>query len=362
MPLPLAPTGSQGPHRRTSTPKTDAGAGQDERGPQERRRIRVMGIVQGVGFRPFVYRRALALGLVGWVRNDRSGVLIDVEGPPRRLDRLERALADEPPRLANVTAVVVEAVGPPSGHERFRIAATDHAGPPTASVGIDTATCARCLAEVADPADRRYRYPFTNCTDCGPRYTIVRTVPYDRPATTMADFTMCAACQTEYDDPADRRFHAQPNACPACGPQLTWRSSEGTAVAVGDVALGHAVAALRDGRIVAVKGLGGYHLAVDATASDAVADLRRRKHRDDKPFAVMVPDETAAQAIADLDGAAMAALASIGRPVVLAPVRTSADLAPGVARGLVEVGVLLPYTPLHHLLLQGVGRPVVMTS
>ncbi|MGI8756341.1 MAG: carbamoyltransferase HypF [Acidimicrobiales bacterium] len=321
------------------------------------------GTVQGVGFRPFVYRHATALGLAGWVRNDPHGVLIEVEGDPMLLDRLVAVLTADPPRLALVTGVALAALGGPVGDVGFHIAATtDAAGPPTAPVGIDTAPCVACLAEVADPADRRYRYPFTNCTDCGPRYTIVTAVPYDRPSTTMAGFTMCAACQNEYDDPADRRFHAQPNACPTCGPQLRWRDAGGTVLAHRDRALAAAAQRLGDGGIVAVKGIGGYHLAVDATSSEAVADLRRRKHRDDKPFAVMVPDLDAARALAHLDEAGTQALSGPSRAVVLAPLRAGAPLAPGVAPGLVEVGLLLPYSPLHHLLLAAVGRPLVMTS
>jgi len=329
---------------------------------EERRRIRVIGTVQGVGFRPFVYRVAHELGLRGWVRNDSAGVLIDIEGECAALDRLTALLEDDPPRLARVTSVSAERGLPTTDARGFRIAATADEEPPTSPVGIDTATCPACLSEVDDPADRRHRYPFTNCTACGPRYTIVRSVPYDRAATTMSTFTMCPACQAEYDDPTDRRFHAQPNACPRCGPQLAWRASDGTTLAGADEALQRAAAALAAGQVVAVKGVGGYHLSVDATSPDAVVELRRRKHRDDKPFAVMVADLAAAQALAELDPAAISMLAGPGRPVVLAPVRPSAHLAPGVAPGLAEAGLLLPYTPLHHLLLTAVGRPLVMTS
>ena len=205
-------------------------------------------------------------------------------------------------------------------------------------------------------------YPFTNCTNCGPRYTIVLGVPYDRPATTMARFTMCAACQAEYDDPADRRFHAQPNACPVCGPQVAWRGRDGSLLAEGPGALAAAVEALRDGRVLAVKGIGGYHLAVDATNAEAVARLRRRKARDDKPFAVMVPDVEAAGRLCRLDAVAIATLSSRRRPIVLAPRQPGAKVADAVAPGLPELGLLLPYSPLHHLLLAGVGRPLVMTS
>jgi hydrogenase maturation protein HypF len=326
-------------------------------------RIRVTGTVQGVGFRPFVYRHAVALGLVGSVRNDSEGVLIDVEGDPAGIAELHRRLLDEPPPLARIAGLVAQEAEPSSGPvEGFRIVETDGGGPPNVPVSVDTATCAACMAEVGDPADRRYRYAFTNCTDCGPRYTIVTSVPYDRPATTMAGFRMCAACQAEYDDPADRRFHAQPNACPVCGPALAWRRPDGELVATGADALDAAVDALRRGRILAVKGVGGFHLAVDATDDGAVAELRRRKHRDDKPFAVLVADLAAAAELAVLDEVATAALASARRPVVLVPRRPGAPVADLVAPGLSELGLLLPYSPAHHLLVAGVGRPLVLTS
>jgi hydrogenase maturation protein HypF len=332
-----------------------------------RHRIRVTGTVQGVGFRPFVYRHARRLGLCGFVRNDSVGVLVEAEGAPPAVRELARLLADEPPPLARVAHVRAGEI-PLAGGTGFAIETSGPAAGAVAPVGVDTATCAACLSEVDDPTDRRYRYPFTNCTDCGPRYTIVQSVPYDRAATTMAGFAMCAACRAEYDDPADRRFHAQPNACPACGPRLRWTplqagpGGDEAAGAVGDAALDAAIAALRSGRIVAVKGIGGFHLAVDATDADAVAELRRRKARDDKPFAVMVPDLAAARELCELDAAAVAALTDLGRPIVIAPRRAGAGVAPGVAPGLVDLGVLLPYSPLHHLVLVGVERPLVMTS
>ncbi len=329
-----------------------------------RRRIRVTGTVQGVGYRPFVYRHATELGLVGWVRNDSHGVLVEVEGDRASVAELCRRLTDHSPPLARVTDVRstdLATLGDGVDHG-FRIEASDGDGRPTVAVGVDTATCAACLAEVDDPTDRRHRYPFTNCTDCGPRYTIVRAVPYDRPTTTMAAFTMCADCQREYDDPSDRRFHAQPNACPACGPTLLWRRPDGAVLATGDDALTAAVAALGEGRILAVKGLGGYHLAADATSAGAVAQLRRRKARDDKPFAVMVADLAAAGRLCQLDGPADAALRSPRRPIVLAPRRPGAEVADGVAPGLAELGLMLAYTPLHHLLVGASGRPLVMTS
>ena len=327
-----------------------------------RTKIRVTGTVQGVGFRPFVYRHAVTLGLLGSVCNDSDGVLIDVEGDPEVIAELGRRLRADPPPLARIASISSEGAIPIGNLTEFRIVTTDGSGSPNAPVSVDTATCADCLADCADPSDRRFRYPFTNCTNCGPRYTIVMSVPYDRPATTMAAFTMCASCQAEYDDPGDRRFHAQPNACPACGPTLAWRTAGGAALTAGPDALDDAITALRSGRIVGVKGIGGFHLAVDATDPSAVAELRRRKHRDDKPFAVLVADLDHADRLAVIDDVAASALTSPRRPIVLVPRRPSGALAEGVAPRLPEVGLLLPYSPLHQLLSDGVGRPLVLTS
>jgi hydrogenase maturation protein HypF len=327
-----------------------------------RTRLRVTGTVQGVGFRPFVYRHARKLGLSGFVRNDSAGVLVEVEGGDAAVAEMVRLLEEEPPPLARVTGVFAEDVPTVGGEDGFRIVASDHAGSEAAAVSIDTATCADCLAEVDDPADRRYRYPFTNCTNCGPRYTIVLSVPYDRPATTMAGFPMCPACQAEYDDPADRRFHAQPNACPICGPVLSWRDPTGGERAQGDVALATAAAALVAGAVVAIKGLGGYHLAADATSEAAVAELRRRKARDDKPFAVMVAGLEQAEGLVALDDRAREALTSIRRPIVLSPKQAGSPVVEGVAPGLPELGLFLPYSALHHLLMAAVDRPLVLTS
>ena len=327
-----------------------------------RARLRVTGTVQGVGFRPFVYRHAQALGLSGFVRNDSAGVLIEVEGGDDEVAELTYLIEHDPPPLARVAAVTAEPVEPLGNGTGFSIVASDHAGAEAAAVSVDTATCADCLAEVDDPADRRHRYPFTNCTNCGPRYTIVLGVPYDRPATTMAGFRMCDACQAEYDDPADRRFHAQPNACPVCGPRLAWRHPSGAVLAEGEAALAATVGALRSGAVVAVKGLGGYHLAADATSAAAVAELRRRKARDDKPFAVMVADLEEAAKLVVLDEQAGAALASPRRPIVLAPRCAGSPVVDAVAPGLAELGVFLPYSALHHLLLADAGRPLVLTS
>jgi hydrogenase maturation protein HypF len=327
----------------------------------DRARVRVSGTVQGVGFRPFVHRHAVELGLTGFVLNDSGGVLIDVEGEPARISELVRRVAEDPPPLARVAGVSTERLEPTGRTGGFRIVESEGGGAPAVPVSIDSATCDNCLAEIFDPADRRYRYPFTNCTNCGPRYTIVLGVPYDRPATTMAPFRMCAACQEEYDDPGDRRFHAQPNACPSCGPELTW-AVPGEATSHGEQALDAAIDALRRGAVVAMKGIGGYHLAVDATDGDAVAALRRRKARDAKPFAVMVTDREQAESLCVFDTAALQALESPRRPIVLVPRRVGAAVAHGVAPGSPELGVMLPYSPLHHLVLAGVGRPLVMTS
>ncbi len=288
-----------------------------------RARLRVTGTVQGVGFRPFVYRHATSLGLKGFVLNDSAGVLIEVEGDDACIAELERRLVDEAPPLARVVAVSSERIDP-RRDDGFTIVESDHGGPPVAPVGIDSATCVDCLAEVDDPGDRRHRYPFTNCTNCGPRYTIVRSIPYDRRGTTMASFVMCSACQAEYDDPADRRFHAQPNACPECGPQLRWGELS------GEQALEAAIDALRGGHVVAIKGVGGYHLACDATSASAVRELRRRKARDDKPFAVMVRDVDEAHQVAVIDETA---LASTRHPIVVAPRRTGSSIVDEVAPG-----------------------------
>ncbi|MFN2556447.1 MAG: carbamoyltransferase HypF, partial [Nitriliruptorales bacterium] len=329
---------------------------------RERRRIRVTGTVQGVGFRPFVYRLAVELGLVGSVANDHAGVIVEAEGAPLRLDELCRRLAAETPPLAHVASLTSQPL-PPTGMETsFEIVTSVEGGAPDVPVSVDVAPCVDCLAELADPQDRRFAYPFINCTNCGPRYTIVRRVPYDRPFTTMATFRMCAACQAEYDDPLDRRFHAQPNACPACGPRLVLSAPSGQVFEEGARALDDAATRLVAGEILAVKGLGGYHLATDATNATAVKELRRRKARDDKPFAVMVADLLAARGLCLLAGEAEEALTSPRRPIVLAPRRTPVEVAEEVAPGLPELGLMLPYTPLHVLLLERVGRPLVMTS
>ncbi|MGH9157325.1 MAG: carbamoyltransferase HypF [Acidimicrobiales bacterium] len=329
----------------------------------ERRRLRVTGTVQGVGFRPFVYRTAVELGLAGLVGNDSDGVFVEAEGEPDRLDELARRLAASPPPLARVTGLSATPLAI-TGDTGFRIVESRAGTAPAAAVSVDVATCGECLAELSDRHDRRFGYPFINCTNCGPRYTIVESIPYDRAATTMAGFAMCAPCRAEYHDPADRRFHAEPNACPVCGPELARLSPAGVVLARGPEALDGAARALGAGGIVAVKGLGGYHLAADATDTLAVAELRRRKHRDDKPFAVMVADLEAGRALCLLSPEAEAALSSPRRPIVLASRRPDpvVVVADEVAPGLPELGLMLPYTPLHSLLIDRLRRPLVMTS
>jgi hydrogenase maturation protein HypF len=327
-----------------------------------RTRVRVEGIVQGVGFRPFVHALAGRLGLAGLVGNDAGGVFVEVEGAAETVERFLEALATEAPPLAVIERMTATPL-PPTGIRGFAIAPSEAGGERQTLVSPDTATCEDCLRELADPADRRYRYPFVNCTNCGPRFTIVRDVPYDRPATTMAGFQMCADCAREYHDPADRRFHAQPVCCPACGPALALLGRDGRA-APGEP-LAEAAARLREGAVVAVKGLGGYHLAADAASEPAVAALRARKHREDKPFAVMVADLDTARALGQVDPAEAAMLTSPRRPIVLLrrrPPGSGAAVAASVAPGNRSLGVMLPYTPLHHLLLAEVGRPIVLTS
>ena len=334
------------------------------------------GIVQGVGFRPFVYSLATGLGLGGLVGNDVDGVFAEVEGPAAVVGEFLRRLAAEAPPLATIERITTSAMTP-AGAASFEIVASGADGRRRTLVAADTATCADCLREVADPADRRYRYPFINCTNCGPRFTIVRDVPYDRPLTTMAGFAMCDRCAAEYHDPADRRYHAQPVCCPACGPRLTLRDAAGQPWPMTEnpanaparrgppdptEPLDLAARLLRDGRVVAVKGLGGYHLAADAARDDAVAALRARKHREDKPFAVLAAGLDAARALCEVDDAAAALLTSRARPIVLLPRRPGAAVAAATAPGNRDLGIMLPYTPLHHLLIEAVGRPIVLTS
>ncbi len=324
--------------------------------------IHIDGIVQGVGFRPFVYRLARAHALSGWVRNSSQGVDIEVWGPDDARDAFARALQAQAPPLARITAIRRHPL-PANGHDPAAgfviLASRDETG--FTLVSPDVATCPDCLRELFDPTDCRYRYPFINCTNCGPRFSIIQALPYDRPATTMAPFVMCDACRAEYENPLDRRFHAQPNACPHCGPHI-WLEMAGDRIAEQEDALRRAEDLLLEGRILAVKGLGGFHLACDATNHDAVMRLRQRKQRPHKPLAVMMPDLATVRRYCRVSPAEAQALTSPAAPIVLLFLRPDTDLSPAIAPGLDVVGVMLPYTPLHHLLLRDLGRPLVMTS
>jgi hydrogenase maturation protein HypF len=339
------------------TPPSSASADANAR----RVRVRVDGTVQGVGYRPFVYRLAGELGLAGWVLNDERGVLVEAEGASDDVAAFVARLRADAPPLAQVRAVEAEDVPMLDDGSGFEIVASARGGAATAPVTADSATCADCLAELADPDDRRYRYPFLNCTNCGPRFTIVQGIPYDRPATTMAGFVMCEACQAEYEDPLDRRFHAQPNACPACGPQVSLLERDGSVVD-GDDPVRAAVADLLAGRILAIQGLGGYHLACRADSEEAVARLRARKHREDRPFALLVADVAAARTLAEIGAGEEALLCSRERPIVLARRLPDAPVAEAVAPRAPELGIMLPYAPLHQLLAEDAGVALVMTS
>ena len=351
-----------------------------------RLRIEIHGAVQGVGFRPFVYRLATELALAGWVINDTRGVFIEIEGAREIAERFLARLPTEIPPRSTVQSLD-HAWLPAAGYDRFEIRHSDDQGAKTALILPDIATCPNCLREIFDPSNRRLEYPFTNCTDCGPRYTIIQALPYDRPNTTMRHFVMCPQCQAEYEEPLDRRFHAQPNACPACGPRLAWWG-EGRAgdrgvhnrkdtnghigtqehggyddeEVYGGRALAAAVAALRVGRIVAVKGLGGFHLMVDARNEMAVALLRERKPRRDKPFAIMAPDLAWVKDHCEVTPEAEAVLTSAESPIVLLSKRDDGGVAKSVAPDNPSLGVMLPYTPLHHLLLAELGFPIIATS
>src|SRR6266536_5010231 len=334
----------------------------------QRRRILIQGIVQGVGFRPFVYGQALRWGLVGFVLNNSLGVTIEVEGSSEALDRFQRTLREEAPPLARIDSLVTELITP--CHDMVFVIAHSQAGTERhALISPDTAACNDCLRELFDPRDRRYLYPFTNCTNCGPRFTIIQDVPYDRDKTTMRVFPMCPACQSEYDDPLNRRFHAQPNACPACGPQvqlLSWTNRPSS----NEDPIAAAVQYLANGAILAIKGLGGYHLACDALNAEAVQRLRQRKHREARPFALMVPDVETVLLLCEVSAEAAALLQSHRRPIVLLKRRAACPVALGVVPSHDTLGIMLPYTPLHYLLLRNCAkvfekdRPValVMTS
>jgi len=332
--------------------------------PKERLRVVIRGAVQGVGFRPFVYRLAKEMALPGWVSNSPQGVFLEVEGEEETLHAFLLRLEQERPPRASIQSLEYSFL-PLHGFTEFEIRKSDGAGERTALVLPDIATCPECLREVFDPANRRYLYPFTNCTNCGPRFSILQALPYDRPNTTMARFPMCEACRHEYQNPEDRRFHAQPNACPTCGPRLELWDGHGTTLSSNHAALRAAALAIRRGEIVAVKGLGGFHLVVDARDDYAVRRLRTRKEREEKPLALMAPSLAWIEGRCEISPLEERLLLSPESPIVLLRRRPEAEsdgVAPSVAPGNPDLGVMLPYTPLHHILLRELGIPVVATS
>jgi hydrogenase maturation protein HypF len=323
--------------------------------------VQIRGAVQGVGYRPFVYRLATELGLHGWVLNSASGVFIEVEGPRPLLEQFLLRLSREKPPRSFIQSLESSFLDP-CGYSGFEIRESDGGGDKTALVLPDIATCPECLAEVFDRNNRRFLYPFTNCTICGPRFSIITALPYDRPSTTMRGFVMCERCRREYHDPLDRRFHAQPNACSDCGPQLELWNDAGRVLAKREDALLRTSAALREGKIVAVKGIGGFHLMVLAGDEAAVARLRERKHREEKPLALMYSSVDAIRCDCEISELEARLLSSAEAPIVLLQRRSGGNVAPAVAPGNSQLGVMLPYTPLHHILLRELNAPVVATS
>jgi len=312
-------------------------------------RIRIQGVVQGVGFRPFVYRLAVRYGLQGWVRNDGKGVLILVQGEKETIDSFSGDIKREAPPLARISGFHGEKTGYQNLDGPFEILASTHGEKPEADIARDSAICDDCLAELRNPIDFRYNHPFVNCTNCGPRYTILEKLPYDRPHTTMKEFPMCSRCAAEYSDPSNRRFHAQPICCPECGPQCSIHAADGSVVECNDP-VRFAAEKLNEGCIVAIKGLGGYHLACRADLPEAVTRLRKRKQREEKPFALMVPTIEAAQRYGELDGKEKELLMSPERPILIAAKKNSAGIAEQVAPRVRTFGIMLPYTPIHYLL------------
>lgn len=326
----------------------------------EAKRVKVRGVVQGVGFRPFVYQLARDHGLSGWVRNTSGDVTIVVEGDSAGIEQFLNRLKQAPPPQAHIESISV-IDEPSNGYHLFEIRASLDEGQEYQLVSPDLATCPACQAEIFTPSNRRYRYPFTNCTNCGPRFTIIENIPYDRPRTTMRAFGMCPDCQKEYDDPGDRRFHAQPNACPVCGPHLEMADPAGKTITAVDV-ISRAAQLLKEGRILAIKGLGGFLLACDATSDKTVRLLRQRKRRPAKPLAIMVKNLPEARKYAWISEKEEELLSSPASPIVLLKRKIGTPLSPEIAPGLEYLGVMLPYTPMHHLLMQEAGLPLVMTS
>jgi hydrogenase maturation protein HypF len=323
--------------------------------------ITIRGAVQGVGFRPFVYRLALEMKLPGWVLNSPQGVFIEVEGEKPELDSFLIRIQSEKPALSFIQSLEHFFLDP-LHFSGFEIRSSEQSGTKSALILPDIATCEACLSEVLDSGNRRYRYPFTNCTHCGPRFTIIESLPYDRPNTSMKSFTMCRDCLDEYENPNDRRFHAQPNACPACGPQLQLWNHSGKVLSTGDDALLIATEKIKEGKIIALKGLGGFHLIADARNPDAVETLRIRKHREEKPFALMYPSLDCIRMDCNVSQLEARLLASSESPIVLLESKSHRCIAPAVAPGNPYLGAMLPYTPIHNLLMREIGFPIVATS
>ncbi|HWP44016.1 MAG TPA: carbamoyltransferase HypF, partial [Blastocatellia bacterium] len=326
--------------------------------------ILVRGMVQGVGFRPFVFSLARRRSLRGRVLNNTAGVLIDVEGESSAIERFIADIRSSAPPLSSIESLERSGYLDPANYADFRIVESDGAGDKLVSISADIATCADCLEEMFDPEDRRYLYPFINCTSCGPRFTIIEDVPYDRAKTTMRDFRMCDECRNEYEDPLDRRFHAEPTACPACGPRVRLADSNGSEIAPGpsEDAIRRARSLLLDGKIVAIKGIGGFHLACDSLSREAVERLRRKKYREDKPFALMARSIEIIKRYCELSEVEEALLSSKHRPIVLLAKKRGSIIPPEVAPGVNTLGFMLPYSPLHHLLFEGLDSPLVITS
>lgn len=326
----------------------------------ERLRIQIRGAVQGVGFRPFIYRLAIDLGIVGWVKNSAEGVWIEIEGTRSQLDLFLLKLEQEKPPHSLIQQLQVSSLVP-RGYSSFEIYPSV-SGEKTTIVLPDIATCSDCIQELFDPKNPRYRYPFINCTHCGPRFSIIQALPYDRPNTSMNVFQMCDRCRAEYENPLDRRFHAQPIACPDCGSYLEWWDHGGKSLVSHEAAVQAAIQAIQKGQIIAVKGLGGFHLMVDARNPDAIATLRQRKHRPDKPFAVMYPSLEAVQRDCEVSDLEARLLTASEAPIVLLRHKANISVVATVAPNNADLGVLLPYTPLHHLLLSALNFPIVATS
>jgi len=326
----------------------------------KRARYLFTGIVQGVGFRPFIYRLAVRQGLAGFVQNRPDGVLVEVEGTPPAIDSFFSSVSRELPPLANITGVASSEIAV-TGDTEFKIIISNNEGQGDVHIAPDSAVCADCLKELFDPACRRFRYPFINCTNCGPRLTIINDIPYDRVHTSMACFLLCPQCRTEYENPGNRRFHAEPNACPVCGPQLELRDADGEIIPCEDP-VERAIELIAAGNVLAIKGLGGFHLCVDATSDEAVKKLRSRKYREEKPLAIMVRDIEQTRLIAEINDEEKALLSSVQRPIVLLKKKKNDRISTFVAPFVSSLGIMLPYAPLHYLLLENKLLALVMTS